>query len=39
LAKADAKGNRAEMKIDKFFTELKRRNAYNSRLAAAPALD
>jgi TolB-like protein/Tfp pilus assembly protein PilF len=33
LAKADAKGNRAEMKIDKFFTELKRRNVYRAAVA------
>jgi TolB-like protein/Tfp pilus assembly protein PilF len=35
LAKADAKGNRAEMKIDKFFAELKRRNVYKVAVAYA----
>jgi TolB-like protein/Tfp pilus assembly protein PilF len=35
VAEADAKSNRAEMKIDKFFAELKRRNVYKVAVAYA----
>jgi TolB-like protein/Tfp pilus assembly protein PilF len=35
FAKADAKSNRAEMKIDNFFAELKRRNVYKVAVAYA----